>query len=205
MPTHDERSLEVIRQHLLESAELKCQTLEKCSGAILDAAKIISEAFRSDAKVLLCGNGGSAADWQHMAAELVSLLSKDLQRPGLPAIALTTDTSFLTAYSNDSGFEGVFERQVQALGRPGDILIGISTSAASMIVIRAVKYARKADMRTVALTGEAGPLSRLADVAVSVPSYNTQYIQECHLAIEHIICEYVECELFGENKGLENS
>ena len=113
-----------------------------CRGASPSAADVITEAFRSGGKLLLCGNGGSAADCQHMAAEFVSRLTKDFERPGLPAIALTTDTSFLTAYTNDCGFEGVFARQVQALGRPGDVLLGISTSGNSANVIQAVEVAR---------------------------------------------------------------
>ena len=120
-----------IRVYLSESAELKRRTAEACGEAILAAADLIADAFRADAKVLLCGNGGSAADCQHMATEFVSRLTRDVERPGLPAIALTTDTSFLTAFANDCGFDGVFERQVQALGRPGDVLIAISTSGSS--------------------------------------------------------------------------
>jgi D-sedoheptulose 7-phosphate isomerase len=131
-----------------------------------------------------------------MAAEFVSRLSKDFERPGLPAIALTTDSSFLTAFANDCGFDGVFERQVQALGRPGDVLIGISTSGNSPNVVRAVRYARTEGIRSVALTGGQGQLTSVADVAISVPSTDTQHIQETHLAIEHLICWLVERDLF---------
>jgi D-sedoheptulose 7-phosphate isomerase len=147
-------------------------------------------------KVLLCGNGGSAADCQHMAAEFVSRLTKEFERPGLPAIALTTDTSFLTAFANDCGFEGIFERQVQALGKPVDALIGISTSGNSPNVILAVEAARAASMRTIVLTGSNGRLAGIAHVAIAIPSTNTQYIQEAHLAVEHILCELVEQALF---------
>ena len=132
-----------------------------------------------------------------MAAEFVSRLTKDFERPGLPAIALTTDTSFLTAYANDCGFEGVFTRQVQALGRPGDVLIGISTSGNSTNVIQAVELARTIGMRTVSLTGSGGRLAKLADVAITVPSDDTQHIQEVHLAVEHLLCMLVERALFG--------
>ena len=118
-----------VRDHLIESAEVKRQVSEKCIESILAAANLIADTFRSGSKILLCGNGGSAADCQHVAAEFVSRLTKDFIRPGLPAIALTTDTSFLTAYSNDCGFEGVFERQLIALGKPGDVLIGIGMGA----------------------------------------------------------------------------
>jgi D-sedoheptulose 7-phosphate isomerase len=165
--------------------------------AICSAASLITETFRSGGKVLLCGNGGSAADCQHMAAEFVSRLTKDFERPGLPAIALTTDTSFLTAFANDCGFEGVFARQVQALGKAGDVVIGISTSGNSPNVIRAVEAAQAAHMHTVVLTGHGGRLPGMARVAIVVPSTNTQYIQETHLAIEHILCDLVERSLFG--------
>jgi D-sedoheptulose 7-phosphate isomerase len=194
----DSNHLEKARAHLLESAEIKRLIAEECLYSILAATDLITETFRSGGKLLLCGNGGSAADCQHMAAEFVSRLTKEFERPGLPAIALTTDTSFLTAFANDCGFEGIFERQVQALGKPADVLLGISTSGNSPNVIRAVEAARAADMRTIVLTGSGGRLVRLAHVAISVPSTNTQYIQEAHLAIEHILCELVEHALFRE-------
>ena len=187
------------RVHLLESAETKRQMAETCIAPILAAAELITATFRSGGKVLLCGNGGSAADSQHMAAEFVGRLNKDCERPGLPAIALTTDTSCLTAVANDIGFEDVFARQVQALGKPGDVLIGISTSGNSANVIRAVEAARAAGMRTIALTGSRGRLAEIATVAVSVPSANVHYIQEAHLAAEHIVCDLVERSLFGDD------
>jgi len=188
--------LEIARAHLLESADIKRQVAVECLDAILAAAGLIAETFRSGGKVLLCGNGGSAADCQHMAAEFVSRLTKEFERPALPAIALTTDTSFLTAFANDCGFEGIFERQIQAMGKPADVLIGISTSGNSPNVIRAVEAAHAADMRTIALTGSGGRLAKMTHVAIMVPSTNTQYIQEAHLAIEHIVCELVEHTLF---------
>jgi D-sedoheptulose 7-phosphate isomerase len=161
---------------------------------------VIVQAFRAGGKLLLCGNGGSAADCQHMAAEFVSRLTKTFERPGLPAIALTTDSSFLTAYANDCGFDGVFERQVQALGQPGDVVLGISTSGNSPNVVRAVRRARAAGLRSIALTGDGGLLGSLADVAIAVPSTDTQHIQEAHLAIEHLICWLVERELFPSER-----
>lgn len=195
----DPRRLNAVREHLAGSAEVKQLMSEQCSVAILAAADLITDAFRSGGKLLLCGNGGSAADCQHMAAEFTSRLTMDFARPGLPAIALTTDTSFLTAYANDFDFEGVFARQVQALGQSGDVLIGISTSGNSRNVIRAVDAANIMGMRTVVLTGKGGRLPEIADVAISVPSTKTQYIQEAHLAAEHIVCHIVERALFGEN------
>lgn len=185
-----------IETHLLQSAEIKRQTAGSCVVSIAKAAELIVGTFLSSGKLLLCGNGGSAADCQHMAAELVSRFSKDLDRRALPAIALTTDTSFLTAFGNDCGFEGIFERQVEALGSSGDLLIGISTSGNSPNVIRAVEAARKRHMGTIALTGNGGRLSTIVDVAIAVPSGDTQHIQETHLAVEHILCELVESVLF---------
>jgi D-sedoheptulose 7-phosphate isomerase len=187
-----------IENHLLQSAEIKRQTAASCAGSIAKAADLIAKVYLSGGKLLLCGNGGSAADCQHMAAEFVSRLSKDLDRRALPAIALTTDTSFLTAFSNDCGFEGIFERQVEALGSAGDVLIGISTSGNSPNVLRAIEAARKKDMHTITLTGNGGRLSAMADIAIAVPSSDTQYIQEAHLAVEHIVCELVEFVLFRE-------
>ena len=188
---------ETVSAYLRESADTKRRSAEACDEAIVAAADLVAQAFRGGGKVLLCGNGGSAADCQHMATEFVSRLTKSFERPGLPAIALTTDTSFLTAFANDCGFDGVFERQVQALGRPGDVLIGISTSGNSPNVVLAVKHARGAGLRSVVLTGTGGALASLADVAISVPSTDTQHIQEAHLAIEHLICWLVERDLFA--------
>ena len=192
---------QVVLSHLSESADLKREVAQNCIDSILSAAELVSRSLESEGKVLLCGNGGSAADCQHMAAEFVSYLNHDFDRPGLAAIALTTDTSFLTAFSNDSDFEGVFRRQVQALGRAGDVLIAISTSGNSANVLLAVEEAKASGIGTVALTGNSGKLASLVDVAVAVPSQSTQRIQESHLAIEHIICELVEHHLFADTKG----
>lgn len=187
-----------VRAHLLASAETKQQVAERCLDPILAAADLIAETFRRGGKLMLCGNGGSAADCQHMAAELVNRLTKDLERPGLPAIALTTDTSFLTAYANDIEYGGVFARQVRTLGKPGDdTLIGISTSGNSLNVIRAFEVAAAAKIHTIVLTGNSGRLSEIAEITIAVPSANTQYLQEAHLAIEHILCELVEHQLFA--------
>ena len=186
------------RARLLESSEVQRRVADECVDAILTAAGVITDAFRSGGKVLLCGNGGSAADCQHMATEFVGQLTKGVTRPGLPAIALTTDSSFLTAYANDTGFDGVFERQLQALGKSGDVLIGITTSGNSLNVVRAVKIARSIGMQTIALTGYGGKIADVADIVVSVPSDNMQYIQESHISIEHLICELVEAAITGD-------
>jgi D-sedoheptulose 7-phosphate isomerase len=164
------------------------------------AAALIADAVARGQKILLCGNGGSAADCQHMAAEFVSRLTMDFERPSIPAIALTTDTSFLTAYANDVDFDGVFARQVEGLGARGDVLIGISTSGKSRNVIRAVEQARRKVMGVVVLLGEDGPLASMADVAIRIPSRSTQHIQESHLAVEHVICHLVERAVYAEPK-----
>lgn len=183
--------------HLQRSADVKREVGNVCVPDIIAAAAVIADTFRGGGRLYLCGNGGSAADCQHMAAEFVSRLSKEFVRTGLSAVALTTDTSFLTAYGNDFGFDGIFERQVQAHGRPGDTLLGISTSGSSRNVMRAVAAARALKLRSVVLIGGGGTLRDIADVTIAVPSTNTQHIQESHIAIEHIICDLVEQELFG--------
>ena len=184
--------------HLRASAEIKLKTAEHCSADVVAGARLIAESFGQGGKLLLCGNGGSAADCQHLAAEFVSRLTQDFDRPALPALALTTDSSFLTAYANDVNYEGIFERQVQALGKPCDVLIGISTSGNSANVLAAVKAAHRIGMKTIALTGSSGQLAKIADVAISIPSQNTQYIQESHLAAEHLLCALVEILIYGE-------
>lgn len=187
-----------IQEHLQKSAEVKRKTVKKSTNSILQAVEKITETFNTGHKVLICGNGGSAADSQHMAAEFVGILNKTFIRPGLPAIALSTNTSVLTAYANDISYNKVFERQVQALGQKGDLLIGISTSGNSLNVIEAIKIARLSKIHTIALIGTNGKLEEMADIVISVPSNNTQYIQETHIAIEHILCELVEEQLFAK-------
>jgi len=184
-------------EHLIRSSETSRNTADVCLESIVMAATLISDCFRVERKLLICGNGGSAADAQHVAAEFVNRLSSAFDRPGLPAIALTTDTSFLTAYANDHGYEGVFERQVLALGCPGDVLIGISTSGNSENVVRAAVAAGQRQMKTIGLVGEGGRLTALVDHAVVVPSRDTQHVQEALLAVEHAICLLTERALFG--------
>lgn len=186
-----------IETSLLESAELKKRILSQCTDQILKAVEIIAKAFRNGKKLLLCGNGGSAADSQHIATEFVIRLNPEIKRPGLPAIAITTDTSNLTAGGNDIGFENTFARTVEALGNEGDVLIGISTSGNSENVIRAVKKAKEKGMTVIGFLGrDGGKMKDLCDLAIIVPSNNTQRIQEGHITIGHIISELVEMELF---------
>lgn len=191
-------ALAVVQRHVTESNAVRQMVLEQCGPAIVEAARFVAAAYRDGKKLLLCGNGGSAADCQHMAAEFVSRLTKEVQRRALPAIALTTDSSFLTAFANDCGYDGVFERQVEALGDKGDVLLGISTSGSSKNVIQAMRLAKSKGLTCIALMGASGVMKELADVAIAVPSTHTQYIQESHLSVEHLICELVERELFSE-------
>ena len=187
----------LIRERLQAGIALRAQLEDACGGQIVLAAERIVAAYRAGNKLLLCGNGGSAADCQHMATELVSQLRHDVKREGLPAIALTTDTSYLTAFANDHGYEGVFARQVQAIGRSGDVLLGISTSGNSKNVVAAFREAKERGVVTLALTGSGGALAPLADLAIQVPSTDTQLVQEMHLAIEHLLCELVELAWVG--------
>lgn len=195
---HTDELSKMAKLHLLQSAETKQRMAAEGLGSIVSAAQLLSASFKSGGKIMLCGNGGSAADCQHIAAEFVSVLTQEFKRPGLKAIALTTDTSFLTAYANDFGFDGVFARQVETLGAPGDTLIGISTSGNSKNVIQAVESARKLKMRTIGLAGRGGQLLKLVDVVIAVPSQSTQYIQEAHITIGHILCDLVERCLFDK-------
>jgi D-sedoheptulose 7-phosphate isomerase len=181
---------------LREGAELRVQLAQTLSPRIVDAAQLIAQCLTDGGKVLLFGNGGSAADAQHLAAEFVGRFV--LERNALPAIALTTDSSILTAVGNDYGFDQVFARQIQALGRPRDVAIGISTSGNSPNVVKAVSVAAERGLRTIGLAGrDGGVLAKAAEIAITVPSTNTARIQECHIAVGHVLCELVEDELFG--------
>jgi phosphoheptose isomerase len=168
------------------------ESQRRLRGLVLDAAEVVSACFAQGGKVLICGNGGSAADAQHLAAELVGRF-KAVGRRGLPAIALTADTAVLTAWSNDVGYDDVFARQVEALGRRGDVLIGISTSGRSRNVLRAFQAAQQAGLRRIALVGgDGGELRPGADIALTVPSSDTQHIQEVHTVLIHLVCELIE-------------
>ncbi len=190
-------NLDPVRAYLLESSRTMAGTAEQCGESILGAAAAIVHSVRDGGKLLICGNGGSAADAQHLATEFVSTLKVDRRRAAIPAVALTTDTSLLTAISNDYGFDEVFARQVEALGRPGDVLLGISTSGSSQNVVTAFDQARTQGLRTIALTGRSqGKLSPLADIEIRVPSDETSHIQEAHIAIGQLIAFLVEDELY---------
>jgi D-sedoheptulose 7-phosphate isomerase len=179
-----------------ESSEVHARAARALPEGIARAAALVVDALRSGSKVLLCGNGGSAADAQHIAAELAGRLRRE--RAGLPAVALTVNPSVLTAVSNDYGYQAVFARQVEALGREGDVLIGISTSGGSANVVEALAEAGRRGMVTIGLVGEGGgPMKEHCDVAIHAPSSDTQRVQEIHIVIGHAICEIVESELFG--------
>jgi len=190
--------IEQVRRHLLETARVQQQLAEVASPVIADAAERVARLVARGGKIMLCGNGGSASDSQHLAAEFTNRLRASTERPPIPALALTTDTSYLTARTNDYGFDDVFERLVEAFGRPGDILIGISTSGNSKNVIRAVKLCKERDILTIGFLGSSGgELACLVDVPIVVPSESTQHIQEAHIAIGHIFSEIVEQTLYG--------
>lgn len=193
----DLESTSRIARHLAQSAEVKRLAAAQCPEALAEAVALVVHCFRQRGRLLLCGNGGSAADCQHLAAEFVSALNHHHPRPALGAIALTTDTSFLTANANDFGFDQVFARQVEALGRPGDVLLAISTSGRSPNVLRAVDEAKRIGMATVGFTGgDGGPLAGMVTVTVVAPSGDTQHIQETHIALGHALCAEVERALF---------
>ena len=181
-------------RHLIE----KYPDLAEVASNIRQAFIALEVCYSGGGKVLVCGNGGSAADCQHISAELVIRLNHNIKRPALPAIALTANTSDLTAGGNDIGFENVFARSVEGLGNERDILLVISTSGNSVNLIKAVEMAKQKKMKVLAfLGGTGGKLLPLADVSVVIPSENVQRIQEGHITIAHIICELVEIELFG--------
>jgi len=191
---------DLVADHFRRSCEtLSCAAEDaKLRTAIHDIAAVITDAFRSGRKLLIAGNGGSAADAQHIAGEFLSRLNFD--RNPLPAIALTTDSSVLTAIGNDYGFERAFERQVRGLGKPGDVFIAISTSGRSPNVIAALKAARECGLVTVGFTGTAanGAMPPLCDHCLAAPSPETPLIQQIHIVAAHAICGLVELSLFGE-------
>ena len=190
--------VEMIRERIMESIESKKDFMNQ-SGNILDVSEKIIEALKNGKKVLICGNGGSAGDAQHIAGELVGRYK--MERKALPCVALTTDTSVLTAWPNDYEFSTVFARQVEALANGGDVLIGISTSGNSENVIKAFEKGREIGTVNVSFTGhDGGKIKQLSDFNINSVSNDTPRIQECHMVAYHTICEIVEKRMFGENK-----
>lgn len=187
-----------ITDSLKESSEIKLKVLESCYDDIMKASEMIIEAIKGGRKMMLCGNGGSAADSQHLATEFMIRLSHDIKRKAIPAIALSTDSSNLTAGGNDIGFENIFARNIEGIGREGDILIGISTSGNSKNIIKAVQISKEMGIKTICLLGSGGgKLKNECDLPIVVPSDNVQRIQESHITIGHILCEITERELYG--------
>jgi D-sedoheptulose 7-phosphate isomerase len=185
------QAIDLINSSLREGAELRTVVARECSTAIFEAANLITTCFRSGGKLLFFGNGGSAADAQHLAAEFVGRFMQE--RQGLPAIALTTDSSILTAVGNDYGFDRVFARQLEALGRAGDVAIGISTSGNSPNVLEGIKAAKRQRLTTIGLSGkDGGILAKEADLTITISSTSTARIQECHIAVGHLLCELTE-------------
>ena len=183
-----------ISQQFSDSAHTKLEAIELLAAPIAGAVEVMVGSLVGNGRILACGNGGSAADAQHFAAELVGRF--EMERQGLAAIALTTDTSIMTAVANDYGFKAIFERQVRALGQPGDVLLAISTSGNSPNVIEAIQAAQDNDLRVVALTGKGGgqigEMLRDSDIHLCVPSDRTARIQEVHLVVMHCLCDGID-------------
>ncbi len=187
-----------ITQQISASISVKEAMFDSCIEDIQAAALLMIDSIRKDGKILWCGNGGSAADAQHLATELMGGMTSHERRP-IPSIALTTDSSFLTAWSNDTDFESIFSRQIQGLGKTGDVLIGISTSGNSENVLAAVKQAKYRELSTIVFTGKSGgKINGISDVTINIPSEDTQRIQEAHIMVGQILCGLIEDDLLKE-------
>lgn len=189
---------DLVKRQLQQSLDTLTKVLadEQIHAVVIEAGEITAKAMKDGKKLMVCGNGGSAADSQHLVAEFVSRLTVD--RPALRSIALTTDTSILTAIGNDYSYDNVFERQVEALGQPGDVLLALSTSGNSKNCVKALKLAKQMGIHTISYTGNGGGAMReLSDFNVIIPSSITMNIQESHIALEHIFCMVVERFCFG--------
>ncbi len=194
-------SLRLIAAYTEEANALRARFFKENATLVDKAARTLAVALARGGKILFCGNGGSAADAQHLAAEFVNRF--ELERPPLPALALTTDTSILTAIGNDYGFERVFAKQVQALAQPGDVVVGISTSGNSPNILAALRAARDKGCATVGLAGRNGAMVPLCDLPLLVPHERTAFIQEVHIAIGHLLCKLTDHYLFEAVMELE--
>ena len=191
-----------VQEAVAESSRLKSQFVAEQAEDLVAAARMLAQVFKKGGKVLIFGNGGSAADAQHLAAEFVNRFL--VERPPLAALALTTDTSILTAVANDYDFREVFAKQVRALGRRGDAALGISTSGKSPNVVAGLKAARELGLQTLALSGgDGGPVAASADLALVVPSRQTPRIQEVHITMGHVLCDLVDFQLYPEKFGVK--
>ena len=194
-------ALEIIQNHAEEGAKLRLSFFAENAHVVDGAALAMARSLAAGGKVLVCGNGGSAADAQHMTGELLGRFL--MERPSLPAVALTVDTSTLTAIGNDYGYEDIFSRQVQGLGRKGDVLVAISTSGNSGNVLKAIEAAREAGLAVVGFTGKGGGrMAELCDHLVNVPSSHTPHIQEIHEAVMHLLCQLIDHYLFEKPEAL---
>ena len=187
-------ALELVLDYAREGTDLRERFFRDNAQAVVTVGRTLALCLAKGGKILFCGNGGSAADAQHLAAEFVNRFQ--LERPPLPAIALTTDTSILTAIGNDYGFDQVFSKQVQALGRPGDVLVGITTSGNSPNVVAAMRAARDKGLTTIAMTGKNGEVVQFSDLAILVPHTVTALVQEIHIACGHLMCKLTDHYLF---------
>ena len=186
-----------LAEAVAEANQLKNRLVTEQAEQVVEAARVLAGTLQGGGKILLFGNGGSAADAQHIAAELVNRFQ--IERPPLAALALTTDTSILTSIANDYDFLEVFAKQVRALGRPGDAALGLSTSGNSTNVVKALEVARQMGLKTLALSGgEGGPVARAAELAIVIPSRSTPRIQEVHITIGHVLCDLVDFLLFPD-------
>ena len=188
--------MSIIDERFQELIDLIPRFKEQSENSISAASSMIVSAFKNGNKILICGNGGSAADSQHFAAEFVNAFSRSITRKGLPALALTTDSSVMTSIGNDFSFENIFSRQVQAYSKPGDVLIVLTTSGSSVNCINAILEAKQSGVLCIAFTRTEAKVSELVELTIEVPSKNTQHIQECHILAYHVITELVEKELF---------
>jgi D-sedoheptulose 7-phosphate isomerase len=202
MPPADARLIQRIRAHFADSAKLKSEAATVLGEPIAQAGLMLAQALKAGGKALACGNGGSAADAQHFAAELVNRF--EAERPPLAAVALTTDSSNLTSIANDYAWEQVFAKQLRAIGRRGDVLLAISTSGNSPNVIEALRAAHEIGVRVIALSGRGGgkmaPMLTRDDVQICVPHQNTARIQEVHLLVLHCLCDAIDDQLFGAER-----
>jgi D-sedoheptulose 7-phosphate isomerase len=190
-----EEMKKIVDRSFLESIQLKQRCRELNRESLIRAATMIVDAFNNENKLMIFGNGGSAADAQHIAAEFVNRFM--IERPPLPALALTTDTSIITSVSNDYTFDDIFSKQVKALGIEGDVAWGLSTSGTSANVLEALAVARKRGLRTIGMTGsDSAKMTDLAQVLLTVEAKDTPRIQECHITMAHVICELVDYQLF---------
>ena len=193
--------MSLVSERIKELQYLLSEFEKNTSESLLKISYLIADTFKNGNKILICGNGGSAADSQHFAAEFINVFSKDIKRPGLPAISLSSDTSVITAIANDNDYEQIFARQVEALGNINDILIVITTSGSSKNCIKAIQTAKNFGVKTIAITRSKAEVSLISDLSIEVPSENTQLIQACHLFAYHTVVELVE-QILYTNKGV---